>query len=53
MYSYEERIHAVELYIQYDHSLAAVTRELGVFVKLKIQQKAAKNAAICQHLSYS
>ena len=29
MYSYEERIRAVQLYIQYDHSLASVTRELG------------------------
>lgn len=29
MYSYEDRMKAVKLYIQYDHSLAAVIRELG------------------------
>lgn len=29
MYSYEERIKAVKLYIQYDRSIAAVRRELG------------------------
>lgn len=29
MYSYEKRIKAVKLYIQYDRSVAAVRRELG------------------------
>ena len=29
MYSYEERLRAVKLYIKYDHSLSAVIRELG------------------------
>jgi transposase InsO family protein/transposase-like protein len=29
MYSYEQRIKAVELYIQYDHSAASVINELG------------------------
>ena len=29
MYSYEERLCAVRLYIQYDHSFASVKRELG------------------------
>ena len=28
MYSYEERLRAVKLYIKYDHSLSAVIREL-------------------------
>jgi len=29
MYSYEERLKAVQLYIQYDKSYASVFRELG------------------------
>ncbi|WP_276648675.1 transposase [Trichococcus flocculiformis] len=29
MYSYEERIKAVKLYIKYEHSLASVIQELG------------------------
>ena len=29
MYSYEDRMHAVKLYIQYDYSFASVKRELG------------------------
>ena len=29
MYSYEERIKAVKLFIKYDNSIAAVIRELG------------------------
>ena len=29
MYSYEDRIKAVKLYIQYDKSYASVYRELG------------------------
>lgn len=29
MYSYEERLRAVKLYIKYDHSISAVIRELG------------------------
>ena len=29
MYSYEDRMHAVELYIKYDHSFASVKQELG------------------------
>lgn len=29
MYSYEERLRAVKLYIKYDHSLSVVIRELG------------------------
>ena len=29
MYSYEEWLRAVKLYIKYDHSLSAVIRELG------------------------
>ena len=29
MYSYEERMRAVLLYIQYDHSASATVRELG------------------------
>ena len=29
MYSYEERLKAVKLYIQYDRSYASVYRELG------------------------
>ena len=29
MYSYEERMRAVKLFIQYDHSFASIKRELG------------------------
>lgn len=29
MYSYEERMRAVQLYIKYEHSLTAVMNELG------------------------
>ena len=29
MYTYEQRMKAVELYIQYDHSCASVIHELG------------------------
>ena len=29
MYSYEERMRAVKLFIQYDHSYASIKRELG------------------------
>ena len=41
MYSYEERLKAVQLYIQYDKSYASVFRELGyppssLFVKVVV-----------------
>lgn len=29
MYTYEDRLRAVKLYIKYDHSISAVIRELG------------------------
>lgn len=29
MYSYEERLRSVKLYIKYDHSISSVIRELG------------------------
>lgn len=37
MYSYEERLRAVKLYIKYDHSLSAVIRELGYQIERQTQ----------------